>query len=362
MSEAIKIQIVTPGVGHVHDNQAVVGNYLPSGGFEYAGCVFLIGDVVDNPDYLIVIDDFDVPITTECARESIYYLNSETMIEPDFVSEGSEMFLNQFGSVVSPHAMYIPHVSNALPFQPWMIHCGYHKGLFSKSAVDYDFLANNKFPKTKLLSVVASDKGSHHRAHLNHRKRYRFLKALKEFFGDRIDIYGKGFNELDCKLEGLADYQYTVVLENQSTYNIVTEKLYDAFLAECYPLYYGAPNVHTIFGPDSCTVINIDDVHGSLRIIDQTIRSGARERALSAIAAAKDITLNKCNWLIRIAEICREAEARKAGQPRSSNANPITLMPRSHFLKQSEKTRRLNKIRNKMLRLVGRSTSLAGGN
>jgi hypothetical protein len=359
VNDPLKIQLAIAGITSVAGSEVAFSNFLPSGDSYHGDCVFTANRTTHPADYLVVIDDYDQPIVTDCDRASTFYLNSESMIEPDFVNEGSARFLEQFGGVFSPHAMYCDHATNTLPFQPWMIHCGYHQGLFAKSRIDYNYLASIRFPKKKLLSVIASDKGSYHRDHLNHRMRYRFLKALQEYFGNDIDVFGKGFNEIGCKLDGLADYQYTIVLENQSTYNIVTEKLYDAFLAECYPLYYGAPNVHEIFGKDSCSVFHIEDVHGSLRAIDHVIRSGTRERSLSAIAAAKDLTLNKCNWLIRIADVCREADDRALDKTNSTTPRPVTLMPRAHFLKQTERERRLYKIRNKMPRVFRRSTTVS---
>ena len=94
---------------------------------------------------------------------------------------------------------------------------------------------------------------------------------LKEHFKDKLDWYGNGINPLDRKWDGIAPYKYHLTLENQSTYNVITEKLYDAFLGLSYPIYWGAPNVNDYFEDNSLIKINLNDLKGSIQIIEKVI-------------------------------------------------------------------------------------------
>lgn len=56
---------------------------------------------------------------------------------------------------------------------------------------DYDYLKAAPTPeKTKLISVVSSTK-AFTKGHVD---RIRFVERLKEYYGDKIDIFGRGYN------------------------------------------------------------------------------------------------------------------------------------------------------------------------
>ena len=55
------------------------------------------------------------------------------------------------------------------------------------------------------------------------------------------------FNEIKNKFEVISKSKYHIVLENDSKHNLVSEKLYDAYLGLSYPIYYGAPNINEYF-------------------------------------------------------------------------------------------------------------------
>ncbi|MFX7025309.1 hypothetical protein ABTI08_20660, partial [Acinetobacter baumannii] len=61
---------------------------------------------------------------------------------------------------------------------------------------DYDELVELKpFRKTKLMSIVSSDKAFTE----GHRKRLDFAKKIKEYFGDSVDLFGRGLNPFEKK-------------------------------------------------------------------------------------------------------------------------------------------------------------------
>jgi hypothetical protein len=93
------------------------------------------------------------------------------------------------------------------------------------------------YNKTKLVSAVVSTK-----AFLpGHVKRLHFINSIK----DRIDLFGRGTGkEIPSKLDALADYMFSVAIENISCDdNYFTEKLVDCFLTGTIPIYHGCVNI-----------------------------------------------------------------------------------------------------------------------
>ena len=62
-----------------------------------------------------------------------------------------------------------------------------------------------------------------------------------------VDIYGFGGNAIQDKRHALDPYDYTLVVENAFIGNYVTEKIMDAYLGFCQPIYFGAANVQDFF-------------------------------------------------------------------------------------------------------------------
>lgn len=138
--------------------------------------------------------------------------------------------------------------------------------------------------KTRVLSAVVSSK-QHTRGH---RDRYALMNRLKEHFGETIDWFGRGVRETGTsKLVALADYKYHIVLENGRWPHYWTEKLSDAFMANCYPFYSGAPNVDAYFDPKSLTPIDPTRPRDAIRAIEAAINMGLWEERQEYLASAR---------------------------------------------------------------------------
>ena len=66
-------------------------------------------------------------------------------------------------------------------------------------------------------------------------------------------LFGRGFNEVKYKEEALADYMFSVAIENMD--NWFTEKLTDCFLTGTVPIFYGTPNVGKWFNMDGIILL-----------------------------------------------------------------------------------------------------------
>lgn len=95
------------------------------------------------------------------------------------------------------------------------------------------------YPKSKLVSIIVSDKNQTE----GHQLRHEIVKR----FGDRIDVYGTGYNPVESKIEALKDYRYSIVVENVKSDWWFTEKLIDCFATGTVPIYWGCPEIGRFF-------------------------------------------------------------------------------------------------------------------
>ena len=104
--------------------------------------------------------------------------------------------------------------------------------------------------KTKLVSMIASNK----RMCEGHAKRLQFVDK----FRDKLDFYGRGFNEISCKEDGLRDYMFSVGIENAVYDTYFTEKLTDCFACGTIPIFYGCKGVTEYFNEDGFIFLDDD--------------------------------------------------------------------------------------------------------
>ena len=86
-----------------------------------------------------------------------------------------------------------------------------------------------------------------------HRKR---MSVVNNFSG-KIDIYGRGFNPIEFKEDGLATYMFSIAHENASYPGYFTEKILDCFATGTVPIYWGDPDIGKVFNIEG--IIMLDD-------------------------------------------------------------------------------------------------------
>jgi len=64
--------------------------------------------------------------------------------------------------------------------------------------------------------------------------------ALKQHFGDAVDLFGFGHRPLPDKAAALDEYIFSVVIENVASPHYISEKLTDCLLGASVPIYSGA--------------------------------------------------------------------------------------------------------------------------
>lgn len=105
------------------------------------------------------------------------------------------------------------------------------------------------YEKSKMISIISSNKNFCP----GHQKRLEWLERLR----DQVDVYGRGFNEIELKEDGLCDYMFSIAIENVEYESCITEKVLDCFATGTIPVYLGAPNIGEYFNMDG--IITLSD-------------------------------------------------------------------------------------------------------
>ena len=265
---------------------------------------FYINSDIKKADFWIVFEDLKNDVEyCEVPKENVIYLNNETSFKKDYFFEIHMIeFLNQFNYSYGCYPTLKKNHINTIPFLPWMIHANHGDTIFKKTELNYDFFSNLQKTEKKIeLSVICSSK-SHTE---NHKLRVEFLNILKNHFKDNLQWFGNGINEIENKFEVISNSKHHIVLENDSKYNLVSEKLYDSYLGLSFPIYYGAPNINDYFDINSLTMININDINGSISTIENVIKNNFYDKNLNLLNLEKEKVLNEYNMYNRICEIIK---------------------------------------------------------
>jgi hypothetical protein len=264
---------------------------------------FFLNSPTDYADAWFILEG-TLPEDNKCfvPENRVFFLGAETARSLGFYYEtpGWLDYLEQFTGIYSPQELYWENAALTMPFLPWMINANHGPDMLAKSPRDRDFFKGlSSLEKTREISVFCSAQSMTQ----EHRARFRFVSALKDHFGSRLDWFGNGVNPLDQKWDGLAPYKYTIVLENQATSHVLTEKIQDAFLALAVPIYWGAPEAKDVFGENAIVTIDIKDIPGSIAQIEQILESDPYEILLPSLLTAKAVVTDELNLFIRMREI-----------------------------------------------------------
>lgn len=269
----------------------------------WSDCQFFVNEDIEECDFWFVYEDLPKNETVKCVPENTVLI----MGEPESVKKYNEKFLTQFGTIItSNRSLKYHNVIYSQQGLPWFVGGKFQKETKSwkeKFEKDYDELSSIKsVEKTKLMSIIFSDK-TFTKGHI---KRIEFVQKLKEHFGDKLDVFGIGSNEVEDKWNALAQYKYAIVVENSSYDDYWTEKLSDAYLSFCYPIYYGCKNIDKYFDKDAMTVIDINDFKGTVDKIEKVMSENYYEKHYDKIVEARNLVLNKYNIFALMSEFVND--------------------------------------------------------
>ena len=309
-----------------HDIKEQLLRLTNGSGGTFSNYIFYFNEELDYYDYLVVFESIPTKVKVKIAKEKTIFIAGEA----SSIRNYNQRFLNQFGHIVTCQDR-IKHNSKFLksPGHTW----------FSKKSYD-ELMSLESIPKTKLLSIVVSNKASTK----GHRDRLDFCLKLKEKLGDKVDLFGRGFNEFDDKWDVIAPYKYSIALENSIEEHWITEKLGDCYTSHTFPFYMGAPNVHEYYNPKSYELIDIYDFEKSLKRIESILDDIMHyERHLEYLKEAKYDYLNKHSM---IPMICNFIDEHCSKDVKNNFPKELIIYPHSNNI--------LQKIRNYILKIVKR--------
>ena len=282
------------------------------------GCKFWVNTDVVECDWWFVYEGLVQLENTKCDPNHIVLITGE----PPITRTYDPKFLSQFSTVITSHPD-LAHPQTILMQQalPWYIGINKNTTIQNNDFITYDNLKtkmSNGLSKSKLASVITSNKEYTR----GHRDRIYFVEQLLNRFGDQVDFYGQGFNDINDKWNAIAPYKYHIVLENSSVPHYFTEKLSDAFLGCSYPIYYGCPNIFEYFPPSSLTTINISDLSQAIDTIEKIIFSDTFQKNFTYIDHARELVLDHYNLFAVISEHSKSAPGKKK--------IPVELHPESY--------------------------------
>lgn len=184
----------------------------------------------DERDYTVYVDGWvsDAFSDGRSSRKFAWLLESN-QIMPHVISDvklNLNRYLDEF-EMIFTHDQSLLALDEKFKWVP-------AQGFWIKEPAVYD--------KSKLVSMISSNK----RMCAGHIERLIWVETLK----DRVDLFGRGFNEIASKEDGLCDYMFSVAIENGVYETYFTEKILDCFATGTIPIYLGAPDIGKYFNQD----------------------------------------------------------------------------------------------------------------
>jgi len=105
------------------------------------------------------------------------------------------------------------------------------------------------FPKTKLWSIIASEK--------NDAPGHKFRHIIIETYRDHLETFGGGYKKIKSKNEGLNNFMFSFAIENIKAEGYWTEKIVDCFATGTIPIYWGANSISSYFLENG--IVRLDD-------------------------------------------------------------------------------------------------------
>lgn len=263
-------------------------------------------DPVDDCDHLIALNHVPVKTTVQVPPRNIWcFVQEPPLAAYRCFEKGFPHYSRVYTQDGRLQGQRFIHAHGSLPW---------HVG---KS---YDELKSlTPPPKTSNLSWITSNAAIHE----GHRLRLRFLERLRKS-GTSFDLFGRGFDPLADKWDGLAPYRYAIAVENYSGPDYWTEKLADCYLAWTMPLYFGATNIAEYFPRESFIWVDINDP-AAPRQIGELVKSNLAEKNREAIAEARRRILEEYNLFPRMVKLIKENTSTR--QPESSTRVTIPATP-----------------------------------
>jgi hypothetical protein len=260
---------------------------LPKGTKEWGGIKFTF-DTTEPVDYALIINDVIRRTTITVHPDHIWNIIQEPPTIPQYrkLNRGHSAATKVITTDEATSGPRYLHSHTALP---WHVN------------KTFDELIVASYPtKIRDLSWITSNKANTPGT----RQRMSLLENLRKS-GIPFDLFGRGFQPINDKWDGLYPYRYSLAIENHVNNYYWTEKIADCLLAWTIPIYHGCARIDQYFPKGSHVKIDITDPNAAKKIRD-IVNSDLAERNRDAIQEARDLILHKYNIFNLVTELVIE--------------------------------------------------------
>jgi hypothetical protein len=160
------------------------------------------------------------------------------------VPQQNEFVKNNFESLASIFRKIFVHDEQLLLLSPIFD--------YVPPAANFTWVKDRRvYKKSKMVSMISSGKGFTE----GHRFRNAIMQRQMQI-NPWIDFFGRGFKPFQTKEEPLADFMFSITMENESYSNYYTEKLMDCFATGTIPIYHGTPKLSDMFNKEGVIILN----------------------------------------------------------------------------------------------------------
>ena len=295
----VRVTPYRPGLAKIMHRQTQGHNLLSRDGrYRFV----MGGDEITEADFWVVQGKgTHTAQTCRVAPENTILITTE----PKTVLVYPQAYLDQFGLVCScQEETRHRNLRLGPPILPWFVGYKDMPDDTLQAWLDYDTACSQPMPpcpKEKLISVITSNKAMTQ----GHIDRIRLVKRLKQYYGDQLDVFGRGFRDFNDKWETLAPYKYHIVIENGQHNYYWTEKLSDCYLAGTFPFYIGCKNIEEFFPREALIPLDMTDPFDQItRTIDSAIQADTYGHSMEALTEARRRVLDEYNMFDYIASLC----------------------------------------------------------
>ncbi len=255
--------------------------------------VYFTTNPIPACDYAVVIHRTPDWVTElDCPPEHLWFAHFEPPI--DFwqgINLDNDRYAKVFTTDPNLRGSRYVHTN---PLHKWMV------------KQDYDSLSRGRVPeKNRNCSWIMRNV----QIFPGHQARQKFLNRITGQID--FDLFGRGYEYLDDKWDGLAPYRYSFVIENHQNDFYWTEKIMDSFLAWTMPIYFGARKITDFFPAEALIQIELDDPNAVVKIKD-AIAHNMWAKNLNAIREARRRVLNEHHILAKLAHYIKAHECEAA--------------------------------------------------
>ena len=286
----------------------------PNGSKRWADIEFT-EDHVAYCDYLIVLQRPPYNIKVTCPEGNAWLITQEPP------ANYFRFYIKSFKYFDKVFTYYKeikhPSVRSLQPVLPWHVLRTYDE----LTAITRESLVNKKNELTWITSNKDGFPGQKARMHF----RDYLLKSNFKFH-----FYGRGFEPIHDKFDGLFPNKYALAIENYSVNHYWTEKIADSFLSWCLPFYWGAGNLEDYFPAESFIRIDVNRPEEALQIIKRSIQNNEWDKRLNAIEKARNLILNEYQFFPYIAKMLKEDRIKNPSKSKKEYSIPANPYPFSH--------------------------------